>query len=193
MAAGSPLSTELIPWWSPAPDLTSKFEAGAKMLADRGLEGNVLEKLTMTYGPTLSESDKTMYGPIAMGLLTTANVELGQWLRRGMTSEKEVEEKELEKQEIGEKRGKGSSKKVKIDLAPIRADLLGNILRAAAIGFVVVSSQAPAVSGYDQMCLMNATDRYMSFCRALSCIGSPLQATRFFRIQSLPFWTVKML
>ncbi|UZJ51934.1 hypothetical protein CBS101457_001254 [Exobasidium rhododendri] len=144
LAAGSPLSSEIIPWWSPPAELTSKFETSAKMLLDRGLEGESLKKLTMMHGPTLSETDKTMLGPIGMGVLTTANVELGQWLRRGMTTEKEEERRHIEKHEVQAEKGKPLSKRIEVNIAPIKANVLGNILRAAAIGFVAVSSQAPA-------------------------------------------------
>lgn len=150
LAAGSPLSTEIIPWWSPPAELTSRFETSAKILADRGLEGEILSKLTMLHGPTLTETDKTMFGPILMGILTMANVELGQWLRRGMKSEIQEEKSQLEKHQaqVGGQ-SKESSKKIEVNIDPIRTNVLGNILRAAAIGFVAVSSQAPTVSRRD--------------------------------------------
>lgn len=170
---GFPMAAELIPWWSPSPELQERFEESIKVLKARGVEGEALEKLTQVQGPTLREVDKTMSAPIGLGLLTLVNVELGQWLRRGMLSERE-NDKKLEEQYQSQIQAQTSSKKpvyqsfVKqtnargqqvvheaqqlppeieppkhIDLSPLRAIVLGNTLRAGAIVFVVVSSQAP--------------------------------------------------
>lgn len=146
--AGSPISLETIPWWSPPPGLQEKFASNAFVLAERGIEGEALQKLTTIQGPTLNEVDKSMYAPIGLGVLTMANVEMGQWVRRGMTSEKEEEQKKIEKEEV--KQGKG--KVVEIERTFGNSGILGNILRSLAIGFVIISSQAPAVSRFSVAC-----------------------------------------
>lgn len=99
-------------------------------------------KLTTIQGPTLDQVDKTMMAPIGLGVLTMANVEMGQWVRRGMTSEKEEEQRIVQKEEA--KQGKG--KVLEIERTFRNSGVLGNILRSLAIGFVVISSQTPAVS-----------------------------------------------
>ena len=118
------------------------------VLAERGIEGEDLKKLTTIQGPKLSEVDKTMLAPIGLGVLTMANVEIGQWVRRGMTSEKEEQDKkdqrEIEKQ-VGRSE-KGKAKAIEVEWTFRGSGVLGNILRSLAIGFVVISSQAPAVS-----------------------------------------------
>ena len=143
---GSPLATELIPWSHPPADLAAKFEASAKILAERGLEGEALKKLTAMPGPTLGDVDKTMLGPLGLGLLTMINVELGQWLRRGMMSEKEEEAAKEEKEKKKQSSSKETGATEKFSLSPFRGNIIGNMLRTASIVFVVVSSQAPAVS-----------------------------------------------
>lgn len=120
----------------------------AMVLAERGIEGEALQKLTTIQGPKLSEVDKTMLAPIGLGVLTMANVEIGQWVRRGMTSEEEEQNKKLER-EREKKSGqseKGQAKAVEVEWTFRGSGVLGNILRTLAIGFVVISSQAPAVS-----------------------------------------------
>lgn len=143
---GSPLASELIPWSHPPADLAAKFEASAKILAERGLEGEALKKLTAMPGPTLGDVDKTMLGPLSLGLLTMINVELGQWLRRGMMTEKEEEAAKEEKEKKKRSPSKEAGAAEKFSLSPFRGNIIGNMLRTASIVFVVVSSQAPAVS-----------------------------------------------
>lgn len=184
LAPGSLLAAETIPWWSPPPELQARFEASAKVLLGRGIEGDALAQLTSIRGPTLNETDKTMAGPIGLGLLSMINVELGQWLRRGMMSEESADKAQKDKEQAAEEvrrqkqaqanrsraalaseirarnspAGSSSGSGMppadavpptvppaadKIDLAPIRTAVLSNTLRAAAIAFVVVSSQAP--------------------------------------------------
>lgn len=140
-ASGSPISFETIPWWSPEPGLQEKFAANAMVLAERGIEGEALLKLTTIQGPTLNEVDKTMMAPIGLGVLTMANVELGQWIKRGMTSEQEEGEKLTAKD-----KEKAKEEKL-LELGSFRkGNRLANILRSLAIGFVIISSQTPAVS-----------------------------------------------
>lgn len=143
MVPGSPISLEVIPWWSAPSELTATFEANAKALAERGFDADSLRMLTSIQGPTLGDADKSMMGPIGLGMLTMGNVELGQWLRRGMASEKDEEEKALRE---SKSKSIGGQRVIEVGLAPLRAKVMGNTLRAAAIAFVVVSSQAPAVS-----------------------------------------------
>lgn len=113
------------------------------VLAERGIEGEALLKLTTIQGPTLNEIDKTMMAPIGLGVLTMANVEMGQWVRRGMTSEEEEQQKLMKKQEAKKEEDK------MLELSTFRkGGRLANILRSLAIGFVIVSSQTPAVSAF---------------------------------------------
>lgn len=139
---GSMIGSEVVPWWSPPADLMAKFEEGAKVLQARGIEGEALQKLTQIQGPTLYERDKTMFGPIGLGMLTFVNVELGQWLRKPLIEAPTARmPKEDETQRDSEKR---EAREKKASLASLRSTVLGNTLRAASIAFVVVASQAPA-------------------------------------------------
>ncbi|MCO5584865.1 hypothetical protein L7F22_038797 [Adiantum nelumboides] len=141
---GSAIGSEIVPWWSPPADLMAKFEEGAKVLQARGLEGEALQKLTQMQGPTLADRDKTMFGPIGLGMLTLINVELGQWLRKPLleapTAKATREEDGEDERSIKRK----EAREQKASLASLRATVMGNTLRAASIAFVVVASQAPA-------------------------------------------------
>ncbi|PWN37599.1 uncharacterized protein FA14DRAFT_113019, partial [Meira miltonrushii] len=140
---GSAIGAEIVPWWSPPADLMAKFEEGAKILQARGLEGEALQKLTTMQGPTLADRDKTMFGPIGLGMLTLINVELGQWLRKPLI---EAPTAQVPKDEDEDERSmkKREARERKASLASLRSAVMGNVLRAASIAFVVVASQAPA-------------------------------------------------
>lgn len=140
------IGSEVLPWWSPPADLAARFEASAQTLAQRGFEGDTLAKLTQIQGPTLAEVDKTMLAPISLGVLTMMNVELGQWLRRGMLTEAQADDK-AKQASAAQKTHDNSGARAPVatrDIAALRATVLGNTLRAASIIFVVISSQAPA-------------------------------------------------
>lgn len=140
---GSSIGAEVVPWWSPPADLMAKFEEGAKILQARGLEGEALQKLTTMQGPTLADRDKTMFGPIGLGMLTLINVELGQWLRKPLIEAPTAQIPKDEDEDEGSIR-KREARERKDSIASLRAAVMGNVLRAASIAFVVVASQAPA-------------------------------------------------
>ena len=143
ISQGSSFGAEIVPWWSPPPDLMAKFEEGAKVLQARGLEGEALQKLTQIQGPTLLDRDKTMFGPIGLGMLTLINVELGQWLREPLLEGPNANVVKIEDRDERSIK-KAEERERKASLASMRAAVLGNTLRAASIAFVVVASQAPA-------------------------------------------------
>lgn len=134
------LSSEAIPWWRPPAELQERFDASAKLLAARGIEGEALAQLTKMHGPTLQDVDRTMLGPIGLGIATMANVELGQWLRRGLRGPREGEGHK----KTGKKTDDGKEI-VEVDLGVLRESFMGNTLRVMSIVFVAISSQAPAV------------------------------------------------
>ena len=95
-SAPSSFGSEVQPWWSAPPGLEAQFAEGAKVLAARGLEGEALEALTRPMGPDLREVDRSMMGPIALGMSTLSSVELTQWMRR-TERERDTEQQEGKK------------------------------------------------------------------------------------------------
>lgn len=171
LTPGSLIAIETIPWWSAPPDLMAKFEASAKILQARGIEGEALQKLTMMQGPTLSEVDKTMATPIGLGLLTLINVELGQWLRKPLLEGPGTSEQPREEVDQLERRRR-KAREQRRGVNALRSVVIGNTLRAASIAFIVVASQAPAglaiywLSSASYTLIQNAVFAYSDKARA---------------------------
>ncbi|PWN49937.1 hypothetical protein IE53DRAFT_331171 [Violaceomyces palustris] len=160
----SPFSFEILPWWEPSPEIQAQFSASAMILAEKGLDTEQITRLQGTFGgPTLSDKDSTMMGPIALGLMTMTNVELGGWTRRTLSRFTDVDSSAAEgrtnkdgggaavtaKDEFkSQGKGKGKGKEVtsmegEAEEEPARSRILTNALRVMAIGFIPIASQAP--------------------------------------------------
>lgn len=103
-----------------------------------------------------------MFGPLGLGLLFLTNVELSSWSRKRLMASQAVvsgekkQAKALEKlQHDQRKRGQPISTtlgpnnvkaKAEEPFEPLASQVLSNILRILAIGFVPIASQAPVVS-----------------------------------------------
>ncbi|EST10140.1 Membrane insertase OXA1/ALB3/YidC [Kalmanozyma brasiliensis GHG001] len=145
----SPLSTEVLPWWSPSPELAQQFKASTAILADRGFDEAAIAKLRGTMGgPTLVDKDSTMIGPLSFGMLTLANTELNSWSRRSIAKLRAVTSdrsdaaartagKLLAEQPKGAKQDEPEE--------PARARIITNALRIMAIAFIPIACQAPGV------------------------------------------------
>ena len=130
ISPGSPFLTELLPWWSPSPELAEQIKATTAILTDRGVDPEAIARLQGTQGgPTLADRDKTMIGPVGLGMLTLTNVELTSWSRRTLTSVESQPEREKDAPEE----------------EPRRNRIITNALRVLAIGFIPIASQAPGV------------------------------------------------
>lgn len=151
----SPLSAEVLPWWSPSPELAQQFKASTAILADRGFDEAAIAKLRGTMGgPTLVDKDSTMIGPLSFGMLTLANTELNSWSRRSIAKIRAVTsgktdaaartaDKLLADRPAG---APAQAKPQEEDDEPARARIITNALRVMAIAFIPIACQAPGVS-----------------------------------------------
>ncbi|PWN42053.1 hypothetical protein IE81DRAFT_290862 [Ceraceosorus guamensis] len=139
------IGSEVLPWWKPSPDLEASFKASAEILKARGLEGEALQEITQSYGPKLTEIDRTSFGPISLCFMTLANVEWMQWLRR-KTGGWGVSANEASNAvaQTGRKAGKPGDAPAVQEEESLRMKIVGNALRLLAICFVIISSQVPS-------------------------------------------------
>ncbi|KAJ1033670.1 hypothetical protein NDA13_001654 [Ustilago tritici] len=146
----SPFTSEVLPWWSPSPELAQQFKASTAILADRGFDEAAIAKLKGTMGgPTLVDKDSTMLGPVTFGMLTLANTELNSWSRtsiakiRAVSSGKEDGASRMADKLLAEKGKEGAE--VKAEEEPRRMRIITNALRVMAIAFIPIACQAPGV------------------------------------------------
>ncbi|KAN0065617.1 hypothetical protein ACQY0O_000743 [Thecaphora frezii] len=139
LASGTPFADEVLPWWSPSPEMAAQFKASASILADRGLEPELIAKLHGTQGgPTLADRDTSMIGPVSLGLLTMTNVELTSWSRRALAKLASV----------GTPAASDKPKEA-VDVVdaeeeePRRTRILTNVFRTLAIAAIPIATQAP--------------------------------------------------
>ncbi|CDW96918.1 hypothetical protein [Sporisorium scitamineum] len=150
----SPLTSEVLPWWSPSPELAQQFKASTAILADRGFDEAAIAKLKGTMGgPTLVDKDSTMIGPLSFGMLTLANTELNSWSRRSIAKIRAVTsgksdaaartaEKLLDNPAGAQAQAQSKQEE---DDEPPRARIITNALRVLAIAFIPIACQAPGV------------------------------------------------
>ncbi|SJX60991.1 related to COX18-mitochondrial inner membrane protein required for membrane insertion of C-terminus of Cox2p [Sporisorium reilianum f. sp. reilianum] len=149
----SPLSSEVLPWWSPSPELAQQFKASTAILADRGFDEAAIAKLRGTMGgPTLVDKDSTMIGPLSFGMLTLANTELNSWSRRSMakiravTSGKQDAAARTAQKLLADKPAATPAQPMQEDDdEPPRARIITNALRVLAIAFIPIACQTPGV------------------------------------------------
>ncbi|KAJ9479773.1 Cytochrome c oxidase biogenesis-related protein [Pseudozyma hubeiensis] len=144
----SPLSTEVLPWWSPSPELAQQFKASTAILADRGFDEAAIAKLKGTMGgPTLVDRDSTMIGPLSFGMLTLANTELNSWSRRSIAKIRSVTSGGDAAARTADKplTDKPEQSRQEVDDEPPRARIITNALRVMAIAFIPIACQAPGV------------------------------------------------
>ncbi|SOV07153.1 related to COX18 - mitochondrial inner membrane protein required for membrane insertion of C-terminus of Cox2p [Ustilago sp. UG-2017a] len=146
----SPFTSEVLPWWSPSPELAQQFKASTAILADRGFDEAAIAKLKGTMGgPTLVDKDSTMLGPVTFGMLTLANTELNSWSRtsiakiRAVSSGKEDGASRTADKLLAEKGKEGAEAKAEEE--PRRMRIITNALRVMAIAFIPIACQAPGV------------------------------------------------
>ncbi|SNX82290.1 related to COX18 - mitochondrial inner membrane protein required for membrane insertion of C-terminus of Cox2p [Melanopsichium pennsylvanicum] len=145
----SPFSSELLPWWSPSPELVQQFKSSTAILADRGFDEAAIAKLKGTMGgPTLVDKDSTMIGPVSFGMLTLANTELNSWSRSSIAKIREVTSGETDAAD--RTAGKllandGKAKGEEVEDEPRRVRIITNALRVLAIAFIPIACQAPGV------------------------------------------------
>lgn len=147
----SPFTTEVLPWWSPSPELAQQFKASTAILADRGFDETAIAKLKGTMGgPTLVDKDSTMLGPVTFGMLTLANTELNSWSRRSIakiravTSDQEDRASRTAGKLLAEN-GKQQAEE-KGEEEPRRVRIITNAMRVLSIAFIPIACQAPGVS-----------------------------------------------
>ncbi|EPQ27485.1 uncharacterized protein PFL1_05023 [Pseudozyma flocculosa PF-1] len=154
MLPGSPFAAEVLPWWSPSPEMAAQFKASASILADRGMEPELIAKLQGTQGgPTLADRDNTMIGPVSLGMLTMTNVELTSWSRRAMAkltalgdstkAEAKPPGPASDAAARGQPTSSGVSSSSSEDEEPRRTRILTNAFRVLAIASIPIASQAP--------------------------------------------------
>ncbi|SPO24966.1 related to COX18 - mitochondrial inner membrane protein required for membrane insertion of C-terminus of Cox2p [Ustilago trichophora] len=146
----SPFATEVLPWWSPSPELAQQFKSSTAILADRGFDEAAISKLQGTMGgPTLVDKDSTMIGPLSFGMLTLANTELNSWSRRSLAKIRAVTSGETDAADrTAEKLLAAGSKdpaEATGEEEPRRVRIITNALRVMAIGFIPIACQAPGV------------------------------------------------
>lgn len=147
----TPFAAEVIPWWSPSPELAAQFKVSANILADRGLEPETIARMQGSMGgPTLADRDPTMIGPISFGMLTMANTELSSWSRRTLAKIDAT---------AGNSKGDYPAEKPDDIAAQTakqllddpdqhetrRGRIISNALRVLAIAFIPIAMQAPGV------------------------------------------------
>ena len=147
----SPFTAEVLPWWSPSPELAQQFKSSTAILADRGFDEAAIAKLKGTMGgPTLVDKDSTMVGPVAFGMLTLANTELNSWSRRSIAKIRAVTSGETDAAaRTAEKLltdGSKAAAEAKEEEEPRRVRIITNALRVLAIAFIPIACQAPGVS-----------------------------------------------
>lgn len=142
-------SSELLPWYSPSEFDATRFADHRAILAEKGMDAETLSLLSQKAGPTLADRDPTMIAPIAIGMLTMLNVELGGYSRRlasgdalGKTA---TPQDENQKQDVKGKEPSTSSID-EVPEEPFRTRVITNTLRTASIIFVPIAMQAPGVS-----------------------------------------------
>lgn len=160
----SPFTTEVLPWWSPSPELAQQFKSSTAILADRGFDEAAISKLQGTMGgPTLVDKDSTMIGPLSFGMLTLANTELNSWSRTSLAKIRAVTSGETDAADrTAEKLLADGSKdpvEAKGEEEPRRVRIITNALRVMAIGFIPIACQAPGVS-----CYPNALTLFQRLC-----------------------------
>ncbi|GAC72861.1 hypothetical protein PANT_7d00313 [Moesziomyces antarcticus T-34] len=147
----TPFASEVLPWWSPTPELAAQFKASTAILADRGFDEAAIAKLKGTMGgPTLADKDATMLGPVSFGMLTLANTELNSWSRRTIAkiraatsgSDTDAATKTAEKLLAP---GSQSQPAKQEEEEPRRVRIITNALRVLAIAFIPIACQAPGV------------------------------------------------
>lgn len=150
----SPLSMEVLPWWSPSPELAQQFKSSTAILADRGFDEAAIAKLKGTMGgPTLVDRDSTMIGPLSFGMLTLANTELNSWSRRSIAKIRAVTSgktqdaaaRTADKLLTDKPAGAAATPTKPEDDEPPRARIITNALRVMAIAFIPIACQAPGV------------------------------------------------
>ncbi|KIS70994.1 uncharacterized protein UMAG_00912 [Mycosarcoma maydis] len=149
----SPLSSEVLPWWSPSPELAQQFKASTAILADRGFDEAAIAKLRGTMGgPTLVDRDSTMIGPLSFGMLTLANTELNSWSRRSIAKIRVITSgggsdaaARTADKLLNHKSGGARSQVKPEDDEPPRARIMTNALRIMAIAFIPIACQAPSI------------------------------------------------
>ncbi|PWZ00919.1 hypothetical protein BCV70DRAFT_199286 [Testicularia cyperi] len=147
----TPFASEVLPWWEPSPELAAQFKASTAILADRGFDDAMIDKLKGTMGgPTLVDRDSTMYGPVAFGMLTLANTELNSWSRRSLAKISAAAEADAAPAATRTNRPDAAAKAAdklleQPEEEPRRSRIITNALRVLAIAFIPIASQAPGV------------------------------------------------
>ena len=149
----SPLAAEVLPWWSPSPELAQQFKSSTAILADRGFDEATIAKLRGTMGgPTLVDKDSTMIGPMSFGMLTLANTELNSWSRRSIARIRAITSGETDAAARTADKlladGNKGAAEANEDEEPRRVRIITNALRVLAIAFIPIACQAPGVSLY---------------------------------------------
>lgn len=147
----SPFASEVLPWWSPSPELAQQFKSSTAILADRGFDEATIAKLKGTMGgPTLADKDPTMIGPVSFGMLTMANTELTSWTRRSIAKIRDVTSGNADAaaRTAGKLLQDGAKPAAEIEKEqePRRVRIITNALRVMAIAFIPIACQAPGVS-----------------------------------------------
>lgn len=145
-----PFASEILPWWTPSPELAAQFKVSASILADRGLDPDTISRLQGSMGgPTLADRDPTMIGPISFGMLTMANTELNSWSRRNIAKLSAVTNPDLVN---GRPASRDAAAKTADKLLSDpdahetrRSRIISNALRFVAIAFIPIAMQAPGV------------------------------------------------
>ncbi|PKI82696.1 hypothetical protein MVES_003536 [Malassezia vespertilionis] len=137
----SVLAHEIVPWWSPDATVAAQASASQQILQEKGLDPELVRRLTQIGGPTLADTDPTRIMPVAVGALNMANVEIGNWTRQ----RRRAKEHAL---------GLGSAPKSNEGSAepgpepepePLRSRVLSTVLRAGAVISIPIATQVPAV------------------------------------------------
>lgn len=131
----TPLAQEVMPWWSADEATNLQAMASRQILLERGVDANIVDRLTKVGGPTLADRDATQIMPLVVGSLNMINVELVNWTRQRRAAREAAlglsSQPHLGGQALPEE--------------PRRVRVLSDLLRAGAIASIPVATQVPSV------------------------------------------------